>query len=526
MPAARPQDTPEPQSIAVVAALEHLTGPSRGTVTWAGEKDLRVTLTPDRLVHVSTPEAAVVEGEAVARLRRVDATYELEAAGDRPVWVNGRKVRTRLLANHDMIEFGDTGPMSRYFLCRNGEPIHMTVGRVLSDALAYCRCSRQPLGWRLLKAAGQVLRRLASETTVLFRIAVVVALVVLAAVTWQQSRISSLLRQQIESGAAQLESFSRILVRTREEALTPGDLETLRQEMAGRMVTTAERLAELERRSTAAARVIAQSRASVVFLQGAYGFRHTESGRMLRQVLGEDGKPRMISGGIPLLSLEGEGPVAERQFTGTAFAVGDNGILVTNRHVGQPWETDVNVKALAGQGLEPALVKFIAWLPGVAEPEAVEVIRTSQEADVAILRFQAAGVPVAGLSLAEAPPEPGDEVIVMGYPTGMKSMLAQAGEGFIKELQAIADIDFWSVAARLAAAGRIMPLASRGIVGRASEETIVYDAETTYGGSGGPVLDAEGKVVAVNAFILPEYGGSNLGVPVARVRRLLAEAGL
>jgi S1-C subfamily serine protease len=512
--------------VPVVAALEHLTGPSRGTVTWVGEKDLRVTLTPDRLVQVSPEEAAAVEGEEVARLRRVDATYELEATRDRPLWVNGREVRTRLLENHDMIEFGDTGPMSRYFLCRNGEPIHMTVGRVLSDALAYCRCSRLPLGRRLLKAAGQVSRRLARETTVLFRIAVVVALAVLAAVAYQQSRISILLRQEIETGAAQLERFSQILARTQQEALTPGDLETLRQELEGRMVTTAERLTELERRSTAAARVIAQSRASIVFLQGAYGFRHAESGRMLRQVLGEDGKPRMLAGGIPLLSLEGEGPVAERQFTGTAFAIGDNGILVTNRHVGQPWETDVNVKALAGQGLEPVLLRFIAWLPGVAEPQAVEVVRTSTEADVAILRFQALGVPVAGLKLADEPPQPGDEVIVMGYPTGMRSMLAQAGEAFVKELQGVEGIDFWAIAERLATAGRIIPLASRGIVGRASVETIVYDAETTYGGSGGPVLDAEGKVVAVNAFILPEYGGSNLGVPAARVRQLLGEAGL
>jgi hypothetical protein len=35
-----------------------------------------------------------------------------------------------------------------------------------------------------------------------------------------------------------------------------------------------------------------------------------------------------------------------------------------------------------------------------------------------------------------------------------------------------------------------------------------------------------GDVVAVNAAILPEYGGSNFGVPAAKVRALLKEAGL
>ncbi len=54
----------------------------------------------------------------------------------------------------------------------------------------------------------------------------------------------------------------------------------------------------------------------------------------------------------------------------------------------------------------------------------------------------------------------------------------------------------------------------------------MYDAETTHGGSGGPVLDINGSVIAVNAAILPEYGGSNLGVPVAKVRTLLEDAGL
>ncbi len=105
-------------------------------------------------------------------------------------------------------------------------------------------------------------------------------------------------------------------------------------------------------------------------------------------------------------------------------------------------------------------------------------------------------------------------------------MLAQSGEDFIEELQKTENTEFWCVAARLAEKGYIVPLASRGIVGQASLATIVYDAETTLGGSGGPVLDVDGSVVAVNAAILPEYGGSNLGVPVAKVLELLDEAGL
>jgi hypothetical protein len=38
------------------------------------------------------------------------------------------------------------------------------------------------------------------------------------------------------------------------------------------------------------------------------------------------------------------------------------------------------------------------------------------------------------------------------------------------------------------------------------------------------VLSLRGEVLAVNAAILPEFGGSNLGVPARRAAMLLREA--
>jgi S1-C subfamily serine protease len=194
--------------------------------------------------------------------------------------------------------------------------------------------------------------------------------------------------------------------------------------------------------------------------------------------------------------------------------------------VALPWENDANVKVLADQGLEPVMIKFIVYVPGEEAASTVELVRASEDADLAILLRKDVAEPIPGLKLADASPDPGDEVIVMGYPTGLRSMLAQSGEDFIEELQKTEDTGFWSVAARLAEKGHIVPLASRGIVSQANRVTIVYDAETTHGGSGGPVLDINGSVVAVNTAILPEFGGSNLGVPVAKVRALLEDAGL
>ena len=502
------------------AALEHLTGPSKGTVTWLSGSALDIFLSPKRFIHVSQARTGNDEEHLIARLHRAQDTYELEVIEGRSVWVNGERVTARHLDDRDMIEFEQSGPMSRF--CLYGER-HMprTVADIFGDAIAYLRVSRQPVARRMVRAAFAFLGQLAGETTVLFRVAVVFALVVLGLFAYQQSRINTLLQQRIESGAVQLESFAKALARAREESLTPADLEALRQEIGTRVMTNVERLEALERRSEATAQVIATSIASVAFLQGSYGFREEASGRMLRHVVGDDGRPLISPLGQPLLSLEGEGPVAERQFVGTGFAVEDGLVLITNRHVALPWENDSDVEALAGQGLAPEMITFVAYLPGNPAASPLELHRASDEADLAILRRIDTDEPLPALKLAAAAPDRGDEVIVMGYPTGLRSMLVQAGEAFIEKLQKDEDTDFWSVAARLAEDGHIVPLASRGIVGQVTAVTIVYDAETTHGGSGGPVLSVDGTVVAVNAAILPEYGGSNLGVPVASVKSLL-----
>ncbi len=512
--------------IAGAAALEHFTGPSRVKVTWLSASAVDISLTPDRFIRVSEAGPGEPSEDLIARLHRAGDTYEIEVPEDRLVWVNGARITTRRLENRDMIEFGETGPLSRYCLYGEDKPVRKDIFDILRDSISYLRVSRQPLAKRVFRAVSELLRRLTRETTILFRTTVIIAILALAALTYQQSRLNALLQQRIESGAARLDSFAAAIARAGEQALRPSDLEELRQDLGRRLTSDAERLAALEHRSGASARVIAESMSSVVFIQGAYGFREGSSKRMLRHVVDDDGRPLMSPLGQPLLSLEGDGPVAERQYTGTGFAVEDGAALITNRHVALPWENDASAKALTSQGLEPVMIKLIVYQPGKAAAVAVELLRASEDADLAILKLTADATSIPGLRLAAGAPAAGDEVIVMGYPTGLRSMLAQSGEAFIEELQKTEDTEFWSVAARLAKEGYIAPLSSRGIVGQSTAAAIVYDAETTHGGSGGPVLDTDCAVVAVNTAILPEYGGSNLGVPAAKVRALLEQAGL
>ena len=64
----------------------------------------------------------------------------------------------------------------------------------------------------------------------------------------------------------------------------------------------------------------------------------------------------------------------------------------------------------------------------------------------------------------------------------------------------------------------------QGIIAQMTESAVIYDADTTQGGSGGPVFNLKGEVVAVNAAIVPGYTGSNIGVPIDFVWRLVDQA--
>jgi serine protease Do len=515
-----------PDGASLGAALEHMTGPRRGSVTWLSAPDLDVTLDAGCFLHLSETQPGARPKDLVARLHRVSAGYEIEAPRERAVWVNGQRVSSARLAHGQTIEFGETGPLCRCRFFSEHSPVRNSVADILSDIATYYRVSRKPLVSRSVLACGALFGRLSRETGLLFKVTVLLAIAAFALLALQQRQLNTLLRQELASASSQLDYVAAALSRAQQEALRPGDLTSLREQLEQQLTSNVTRLEDLELRSTANRRVITRANASVAFLQGVFGFRERDGSRMLRHVVNAAGAPLITPRGQPLLSLDGSGPEVEIQFTGTGFIVGGKGLMITNRHVALPWEEDGSVQGAGFEGLQPVMMRFIAYLPGRSEPLEMSLVRASDSADLAILRYEDEGEEMSGLSLAEAPPALGDEVIVMGYPTGLRSMLAQSGAAFLARLQQNEDTGFWNIAARLAADGFIAPLASRGIVGQVTASTVVYDAETTYGGSGGPVLDINGKVIAVNAAILPEYGGSNLGVPVRELRALIAEAGL
>jgi S1-C subfamily serine protease len=501
------------------AMLEHLTGPSRGTCSWISSGSAQAWLDAGNRLVLTDPGARPDGATAAASFACTPSGFEIEAATGTDLWVNRRPVRAVTLLHGDMIEFGEHGPLSRVRLYDDAHRPAPSVGEIFGDSLSYIRASRRPLGRRVPQAAADTLRRLIWDTTLVFRGGVVLVLVLLTlAVGWQYWSAQRL-RAELTSGAAQIDAIAAALADARREAIRAGDLKALSDDLRARLDVNAERLQNLEARSGDGARIIAAAAPSVAFLQGAYGLRDRTDGRMLRHVLGPNGVPLMAPNGQPLLALEGTGPVAEVQFNGTGFMLREARVLITNRHVARPWEKSPGLRR-EPETLEPAMIRLVAYFPGQTAPVDLTEAAVDDAADLAAL-YPAVDPGVDGLVPADTAPLPGQEVIVIGYPTGLMSLLARSGPEFIDGLRASGETGFWQVAQRLADAGLIAPLSSGGIVGQVGEQAVVYDAETTHGGSGGPVLNRRGQVVAVNAAIMPEFGGANLGVPAARIGPLL-----
>lgn len=515
------QDTCEDN---VRAFLENLTGPSRGRVFWLTNNALFASVGEGRTLSLRPKDDMPPHGDDVATFQWMDDGYRLHALAGHNVWVNGQLISTTALRHGDMIEFGELGPMSRFRVCNHAFPARHTVEDILSDAYAYTRSSRRPLSGRLIRVFQDSGRRLAVQTTILFRITVAGALLLICAFVLLLFQNDRKLANLLEQEANKIEAVAVILAQTREDALTPADLAALKDAFENQAVSTEQRLGTLEQRAGAPTRVITTSTKSIAFIQGAYGLRHVESGKLLRHVLGPNGEKLQTPFGQPWIEPDATGDPAEFQFTGTGFLLQNAALLVTNRHVALPWTTDEREKALQAAGLEPEMLKLLVYLPDQTDPITAELDQVSKTADLALLSVDPVRVQGLGIPLAENPPQAGEEVYLLGFPTGLKALIAQAGPDFLDTLQDEGGVGFWSIADQLSRQNKIRPLASRGIVAQINPRAVVYDAETTTGGSGGPVLNRRGEVVAINAAILRDFGGSNIGVPVSHLKALLGEA--
>ena len=517
----RPSPTGEAPAMPADAVLLHLTGPHRGTRQRLTGPEVLVGASRDALVHfpansepaVALRHAVIVRGEEGWSIREEDGQIYVNSS-DVP-GLHGRET----LAPGDILEIGDGGPVVRFLMEAARSRAYKSVRETIRDVVDCSRHSRGGRLGRLAYVARKIPRELLTRTSPRARLTVAGLLVVGVVGASMLAAYALRLERRLdaeERRSAMVEEALGALA-----GLAEGDPEL--RALVGELETVlTERIAALEALSDAGRRIVTEASGSVLFVQGGYHFVEPETGRALRRILGPQGRPMAGPGGMPFTALDGDGPLFEVQFTGSAWLAAEDGLLVTNRHLAVPWSANREIAPLLEQGLEPRL-RLLAYLPGEAESLEMEVVRVSSDADLAVLRSEELAERLTPLSLAASGPVAGQEIVVLGYPAGIDALLARSGTMFVDSLMHERP-DFWAVVRGLSEAGFIQPLATRGIVGQVTPFTVAYDAETTRGGSGGPVLSLDGEVVAVTFAVMADFGGSNLGVPIEHVHRLLDEA--
>jgi DNA-binding response OmpR family regulator/S1-C subfamily serine protease len=299
----------------------------------------------------------------------------------------------------------------------------------------------------------------------------------------------------------------------------PGDVSALRKQLE----ETTSRLKRVETESQSAEEVIRAYAPSVCLLHVSVSFVDRSSGRPLRYSgINPNGEPLQDSDGNPLYTLEGRAREVRADFFGTGFVAGEGRIL-TNHHVVQPWWKNDELSTVLSQGLSPAIAELTAYFPDAPAGVPVTISQISEEADLASVKADLSGLkkPILKLDGRKEAAVSGQTLLSLGYATGINAILARAGEDAVSDIAKTTGGDPKKVVDELLRRKLIRPLVTQGHIGDVLPDKIVYDAQTTSGGSGGPLINRNGEVIGVTFAVVKGFGGSNFGVPIRYAQPLL-----
>lgn len=284
------------------------------------------------------------------------------------------------------------------------------------------------------------------------------------------------------------------------------------------------RLNKIEGETRIAQGIIKSYSRSVCLLHVSVAFRDKGSGQRVHYAgINQKGEPIHDSEGNPVLSLEGRGPEVRADFFGSTFLVSSDGRMLTNRHVVEPWWKNDDLAGIQQEGMEAILADLETFCPDGARPLRTTVDKISDEADLASVKVVLDDSKRAPLVLdtRKEGAVSGTPVVLMGYPTGLDAILARTDDDTVQKIVAASGGTPAGIMSALAGKKLIRPITTQGHLGDILSDRLVYDAQTTSGGSGGPLFNEDGKVIGVNYAVLKGFGGSNFGIPIRFAEPLL-----
>ncbi len=490
-------------------SVEHLSGARRGEIDTL--TTFPVTIGSGPGAQVLVPEAAPLHARFVREGERV-----LVHDGDsgQATLLAGAAVHDVALHDGDILELGSGGPRLRF---HREEVRSRGLRRLLEH-----RDFRIALALVLLAGVALVAWT--------YRLNRQVARLQLALLTAEaerrdfqgrveeERRRADANRESLESRIEQSRHREEDLRRRLGEAAGGSEVRSLQ----GELLQVRSRLVTLEGERAVGERIIRRYGGGVCLLQGSYAFYDAE-GRPLRYQLDKSGEKVREADGSAAVGVQGQGPVHRVDAIGTGFLADRRGLILTNRHLAEPWWKNGVADALAKEGFRPRLLALRAFFPGVREPLKVDVQRVSPTADLAVLAVDVKGrkIPALPVDASGRGAVPGQPVVVLGYPTGLEAILAKTESSVVDEILSAQGTSNERITEALSRRRLIRPSTTQGHIGDVTGTDIVFDAATTQGGSGGPVFNKYGRVIAVEYAVLPQFAGNSYGVPVRYALELL-----
>ncbi len=510
-------------------AVAHLDGARRGVAEMPAGEVLRIGSMPEAEIRIdgALPDHATLDLREGAAL--------LEARG--PVRVNRARVRRARLEDGDLVEFGGAATLRFRLLDADGAALPRQTraaarftpgGLFLALVIGVLATSVVAVALGVTQLAGSTERASAASAEEARR----------QRALWErereryEARIGDLERDLRGLGTraemeARMGEVRRAVAEVESAVLERVDTEVARSLGAHPDLKAArDAVKRFERDDSGVAGVIARAAPAVCLIQGSYGFGREVDGqwRFLREASKEILEEIELSPEKIPLVLEGEGEVFTVDYTGTGFLVDSRGVVLTNRHIAEPWWRNDAAEPLLRDGFEPRFLFLRACFPGRESAVCFDRAATSvlEECDLAALRFTPEGPLPEPLPLAPAGEAVvGRRVLLLGYPSGLNALLARAEEEFADSMTRGEGVEPAAMLDALAKRGMVRPLPTQGHICDVGQEKIVFDAPTAGGGSGAPLIDMQGRVLAVNYGILKAFSGANFGVPIHRAGPLL-----
>ena len=275
-----------------------------------------------------------------------------------------------------------------------------------------------------------------------------------------------------------------------------------------------QRLRRLEQSQNMPQNVARGSASSVALVIGEYVWTDRSRRHLLRYAGTDDsGAPLRDQQGQEVVSFDGEGPVVIREFSGTAFLLASGEVLTTS-FILSPWAEDPLLDQSDDPERTPSMRMLHAYFPGSTSAVDLKIEHPDENAQTVICSIKGTHPAAAGLKFGKAGVDTGEALVSIGYPGGVALMAARVPDDMRRELLKFPGTATDEVAQFLAERGFIQPVVLQARVTAQSDGKIFYNMANTFGNTGGPLLNAEGKVVAVSEATNSNFPGLNLALPV------------